>query len=246
MVLSLLCSIWVTARHIVRDVYGFACMYNTMQNFNLDYTYCDNTICSRPVRHGLVQLIVPILHASGNSSSSIIGMAVSLMETKFTPVATPVPGFAFTVMWQRLKISCDLGHCARLCNFHIQCPILLSPCCNWLLNAWTNGIVTWRGDNRRFWIGDWIYSTLIHTQFVITSNFSAIANIHTLQINTAHAKFFPAGCVFTSRFLATASNSGDSSASGLTPLLAGSQPSTNYSPAHIALPITPRHCSRTK
>jgi hypothetical protein len=35
---------------------------------------------------------------------------------------------------------------------------------------------------------------------------------HILQINTAHAKAFPACSVFTSRFLATAYNNGDFSA----------------------------------
>jgi hypothetical protein len=65
------------------------------------------------------------------------------------------------------------------------------------------------------------------TRLETTSNYSAIAKVHTLQITTAHAKSFPACCVFTSRFLATASKRGDSSASALTSLLPGSQLWTN-------------------
>jgi hypothetical protein len=47
----------------------------------------------------------------------------------------------------------------------------------------------------------------------LTSNYSTTANLHNSQITTAPAKPFPAWCVFTSRSLETASNSGDSSAS---------------------------------
>jgi hypothetical protein len=46
-----------------------------------------------------------------------------------------------------------------------------------------------------------------------TSNCSATDNLHISQITTAHAKPFPACCVFISRSLATTSNSGESSAS---------------------------------
>jgi hypothetical protein len=66
-----------------------------------------------------------------------------------------------------------------------------------------------------------------------TSNYSAIADLHTLQITTESTKHFPAYCVFTSRSLATASNSEDSSASVLTSLRSGEYPKTelklNYS-----------------
>jgi hypothetical protein len=48
-----------------------------------------------------------------------------------------------------------------------------------------------------------------YLQVVPTSNYNAIANCHASQITTAHAKFFSVCCVFTSRFLVTASNSGD-------------------------------------
>jgi hypothetical protein len=46
-----------------------------------------------------------------------------------------------------------------------------------------------------------------------TSNYSSAADLHTLQFNTAPAKHFPAFYALTSRSLATASNSGDSSVS---------------------------------
>jgi hypothetical protein len=48
---------------------------------------------------------------------------------------------------------------------------------------------------------------------IYTSNYSATASPHNSQQTTAPAKPFPACCVLTSRSLATASNSGDSSAS---------------------------------
>jgi hypothetical protein len=50
----------------------------------------------------------------------------------------------------------------------------------------------------------------LYTRLGTTSNYSATANLHNLQIR---AKHFPACWLFTSRFLVTASNSGDSSAS---------------------------------
>jgi hypothetical protein len=53
----------------------------------------------------------------------------------------------------------------------------------------------------------------LYTPLGTTSNYSATANFHNSQTTTAPAKPFPACCVFTTRSLATASNSGDSSAS---------------------------------
>jgi hypothetical protein len=53
----------------------------------------------------------------------------------------------------------------------------------------------------------------LYTPLGITSSYNATANLHNSQITTAPAKPFPACCVFISRFLATASNSGDYSAS---------------------------------
>jgi hypothetical protein len=60
--------------------------------------------------------------------------------------------------------------------------------------------------------------TLLRT----TSNYIATANLHTFQIIRSPAKPFSACCVLTGRFLATASNSGDSSTSRIQVLL--SQP----------------------
>jgi hypothetical protein len=62
------------------------------------------------------------------------------------------------------------------------------------------------------WIGYWIWCPRIHT----TRNYKQlqrIANLHNSQITTALTKSFPSCCVFTSRSLATAHNSRDSSAS---------------------------------
>jgi hypothetical protein len=46
-----------------------------------------------------------------------------------------------------------------------------------------------------------------------TCNYSANDDLHTLQFTKAHAKPFPAYCVFNNRFMVTDINSGDSSAS---------------------------------
>jgi hypothetical protein len=60
---------------------------------------------------------------------------------------------------------------------------------------------------------DWIFDLLtkLYTPLRITRNYMVPANIRTLQFTTAHAKPFPACYALTSRSLATASNSGDSS-----------------------------------
>jgi hypothetical protein len=50
---------------------------------------------------------------------------------------------------------------------------------------------------------EWVYYHL-YTQLGPTSNYSAIADLHTLQITRAHAKSSP--FAFTSRFLVTAPN----------------------------------------
>jgi hypothetical protein len=60
-----------------------------------------------------------------------------------------------------------------------------------------------------------------NTQSVTMLNYSAIANFHTLEITSAHAKSFPASIVFTRRFLVTASNNSYSSASRLKSSLNG-------------------------
>jgi hypothetical protein len=62
----------------------------------------------------------------------------------------------------------------------------------------------------------------LYTSLGTANNYSPIADIHTLQITTAPAKNFPACCVLTSRFLATACNSEVSSATRAQVLL--SQP----------------------
>jgi hypothetical protein len=67
-----------------------------------------------------------------------------------------------------------------------------------------------------------------------TSNYSAIANLHTLQIATAPAKLFPTCCVFISRSLTTASNSGNSSASRSQDLL--STVNSTTAPSLLSLP----------
>jgi hypothetical protein len=55
----------------------------------------------------------------------------------------------------------------------------------------------------------------LYTQLGNTSHYSATANLHNSQITTAPAKPFPVCYVFTSRSLATASNSGNSSPCGI-------------------------------
>jgi hypothetical protein len=79
---------------------------------------------------------------------------------------------------------------------------------------WVDNLVTCRVvSTERVWIGEWIYWQLTHTWLGTTSNYSATAYLHTLQIMTTPAKPFPACSVFTSLTLATAYNSGVSSAS---------------------------------
>jgi hypothetical protein len=59
------------------------------------------------------------------------------------------------------------------------------------------------------WDMDWILDLL--TQLGTTTNYSAIADLHTLHIIAANTKSFPARSVFNSRFLVTDGKSGDSS-----------------------------------
>jgi hypothetical protein len=64
-----------------------------------------------------------------------------------------------------------------------------------------------------------------NSQGVTTNNYNTVADFHTLQITTTHAKYFPACSVFTRCFLVTTSNNGYSSASVLkTSLNGGSIP----------------------
>jgi hypothetical protein len=60
-----------------------------------------------------------------------------------------------------------------------------------------------------------------NTRLVTTLNYSTFTDLHTLRITREHTKSFPACNVFTSHFPVRASNSGDSSASTLTPFPAG-------------------------
>jgi hypothetical protein len=53
----------------------------------------------------------------------------------------------------------------------------------------------------------------LSTPLGTVNNYSAVAYLDTLQITAAPAKYFPACYALTSRSQATASNSGDSSAS---------------------------------
>jgi hypothetical protein len=59
----------------------------------------------------------------------------------------------------------------------------------------------------------------LYTRLISTSNYSAIADLHTSEITIAHAKSSQSAS--TSRFLVKDLNTGDSSASMLTPLPAG-------------------------
>jgi hypothetical protein len=77
----------------------------------------------------------------------------------------------------------------------------------------------------------------LYTRLGNTSYWSATTNLHNSQITSLN-KPFPACCVFTSRSLASATNSDDSSVSVLTPLPAGWYYSqVNWS----VLVITTRH-----
>jgi hypothetical protein len=96
---------------------------------------------------------------------------------------------------QRLLNNCQWfsKHANIISFFPPECRYLLqTPECHDLCVVTIDGLC----------IGEWIYIPLtsIHTL------------IHTSQITTAPAKLFPVCCVFTSRSLAVASNSGDSSA----------------------------------
>jgi hypothetical protein len=70
--------------------------------------------------------------------------------------------------------------------------------------------------------GVWIIDQF-NTRLVNTINYSAIVDLHGLQITTAHAKSFQSAVSSPVVPLATVSNSGYSSASALTYLPAGSQ-----------------------
>jgi hypothetical protein len=75
-------------------------------------------------------------------------------------------------------------------------------------------------------MGFGLQNDLMTTQLGTTNDYSATANPHTLQITAMPTKSFPVCYVFINHSLATASNSGDSSASVLTSLLSGKYSTT--------------------
>jgi hypothetical protein len=83
------------------------------------------------------------------------------------------------------------------------------------------------------WIGEYIDH--FTTRFVITNNYNAIANLHTLQITAANTKSSRACNVFTRRFLVTDFNTGYSCDSGLKSCLNG-----GCLPTASVLQLTPR------
>jgi hypothetical protein len=74
-----------------------------------------------------------------------------------------------------------------------------------------HNIVTCMRDYRRGFGLEIGFIDHFNTRLVTTLNYSAVADLHTLQITRGHAKSFPVCNVFPSRFLVTASNSEDSS-----------------------------------
>jgi hypothetical protein len=78
-------------------------------------------------------------------------------------------------------------------HVHMFCPSLhndLHDCTRWIVY-----IVMLYSD---YWQGfglDIEFIDHLNTQLVITCNYSAIANFHTLQFTRAHAKAFPALCL---------------------------------------------------
>jgi hypothetical protein len=76
----------------------------------------------------------------------------------------------------------------------------------------------------------------------VTSNCNNISNLHNLQVTTVGATSSVC-CVFTSRSLVTASNSGDSSASAFTSLLSEEYLTTHCTELNskVVPLITPRH-----
>jgi hypothetical protein len=141
---------------------------------------------------------------------------------------------------QRLLVELVVSHCIDMCGV----ALVLKP-----VNRETDLILSrtcsMECDYRRGFRLDVGFIDHLCTHFGTTSNYSAIANLHTSQITIAHAKSFPACCVFSSRSLVTASSSGVSSAFALTSLLNGGSlpPVRNWLGCCSCL-ITPRHCPR--
>jgi hypothetical protein len=79
----------------------------------------------------------------------------------------------------------------------------------------------------------------LYTQLLATSNYNAIADLHTLQITRAHVKSSQSS--FTSRFLVTDLNNGDTSSSVLTSLL-----SSEYSTTELSSKLRPAYNSSAR
>jgi hypothetical protein len=73
----------------------------------------------------------------------------------------------------------------------------------------------------------------LNTRFVNTLSYSSIADFHTLQITTAHAKSFQSALVSTSHSLVRASDSTYSSASVLKSSLNGGSLPTELTSKHV-------------
>jgi hypothetical protein len=94
-------------------------------------------------------------------------------------------------------------------------------------------IVTCQSDYRRGFDFDIGFIDHYNILLVITPNFSAIGDFHTLP---NHAKSFPARSLFTSSYLVTASNNGYSCASVLKSSLdGGSLPNASPSKVRVTL-----------
>jgi hypothetical protein len=90
-------------------------------------------------------------------------------------------------------------------------------------------VVTCMSDYRRGFGLDVGLIEYFNTPLVITLNYNAIANLHTLLFTRAQCKYLLARSVFISSFLVTASNNGYFSASGLkSSLNIGSRPTACF------------------
>jgi hypothetical protein len=126
-------------------------------------------------------------------------------------------------------------HCCGVPSFRMRklyrhkentAPLLLAACVLRVLpsSGFTcHNIVTCMCDYRRGFGLQIGFTDHFTTRLVTTSNYSSIADLYAFQITIAYSKSFPVCCVFTSRSLVTASNSGNSSAFAVTSLLACSQ-----------------------
>jgi hypothetical protein len=95
--------------------------------------------------------------------------------------------------------------------------------------------ITYMSDSRRgFGLHMGFIDHHLYTRLGTTSNYGAIANLHNSQIITAPAMSFPERCVFIGCFLATASKSGDSSASRSQDLSERRLPSKYFFPHRLS------------